>query len=408
MKRKYAGAPSTIKYKRARTRIKRRAIYRKTKYSGKGRRSSRVRSRRGNKRKFIKVPAVDPLQLSSFSKTLGKRPKLSLTRLDKFVKAGTNRNFYRFQGVNAFNSGVAYYAMARTRVNVVPNAGSSEGQPLYLFQLTGLPSNQGVAGPVVGWKMEYRFNGGFVNYDCDFSPVSGQDAAGVSNAQSGWGYENIGLNSTPTPGRFDLFNYVDIRLNCIGAQALPVHYSIDIVKFKEACLMPEWSSQLDNPADVNLQSKQIRQNVFENLNRKQVQNPTIITGTQAPVSKYLQVLHHMEFWIQPSTTLDLDSSVPVNKLIHIFKRIDKLQNYAYQQQAQYVPTRNTGNVGTGYAVNAGTGATTGSVAATVAPEERIFLMVRATCMTLNSSDVTVVPSFDLCLRSCHSANAQVA
>lgn len=402
MKRKSNGsAPSTRLYKKSRARTgvrsKRRSTLSKRRY---GRRMRKPAARRGSKRRFVAVAGQETNhQLSVTKRVLNKRPRVSLTQLNRQSKIAIQKNYYRYQGVQPLNNTGGYFLMDRGRTLIPPANGSAEQQPLWLFQITGLPANQAVTGPSISHKMKYTWTGAGLEPLVQFDTLDGQNAQGATGTNY-WIYENIGVSSSPTPGRADILEYADLRVNCVGANNLPTNWKIDIVSFKFDWLVPEY--QFVTMTGDNDWSA-IRAAVYTQLNRNQVTNPVQIQGKVTPIEKYVKFHHSLSFWQQPSSTDDADVVGP-QKIIKLFKWFNLIQNYAWQQSAIPQDLTNLGTNAGGFAVDQGLG----NVAAMPAPKDRLYLMVRSTNQIFGVYSANTTPSFDVCMRVCHRANAQLS
>ena len=123
----------------------------------KRKRVSRKRGSGGHRRKRARTGHVSMGQsltqgdVQYAKATLGRKPKLSLRSLAKTVRAGVERDVYRFQHMTLYTASQGAYVMARTIYGTPVTLNSTQQMPLYLFDLSALPYNgQGIGSTAAG------------------------------------------------------------------------------------------------------------------------------------------------------------------------------------------------------------------------------------------------------------------
>lgn len=330
---------------------------------------------------------VEPGEYTRKSRRHGRYRKKTLKNLYRIVSTNQQPNWFRFEGINRFNSNVGGFFTLYNHLNTATNV---EYQPLFIADLTSI-SNLNSTGilqePIVMWFATRNNLASPVTYSLTTAP--GTDSTGASSAL--WNKENMsGTNGTiVAPARRGILKYSDIRLMCYGCTQLPVKYDISIVYFPDDIYNPFYGSVLNNGTIVSNSGGQSAV-LMDDLLAPFSYNPLNVQDPK--LRSKCKFLFRESFIIQPGVTTEGDSAVPHFREVKIFKKWDKFCTFDWQDNVNSDPQV------TKFMQQAG------STFPTVEYSKRCFLMVRAISGFTSAAGVptfskTVNPTFDLFIRN---------
>jgi len=332
------------------------------------------------------------------TRKLGHKAKKSMTDVYKRINAALEPAYYRWQRLIGYEVAAGALALARGVVGVPPAAGSEEAMPMFMFNLSAVDRMR--TGLAPGIQCAYQLKKvwpatGVVSPQYSFNFVTGNAPDGTVS-QLPWLRENS--SSTNPQCIRDILEWVDIRMDCIGATTIPTKWEISIVQFKDVTFEPEYqlaNSTLD--IDVMHRERQ-RALLYDAWINPWISHPILLQNPKlnaTVIKQNVKVLFKQSFITQAKESTDLYTSGQ-EKIIKIFKWFNKTQVYEWDE-ANRPPNPQVGGVETmGYAQN-----NPPAIQNDVEPKQRLYLVVKAQCHTVNSATATVCPSFDIVMRKKH-------
>lgn len=315
--------------------------------------------------------------------------------LSKIVKALSQSNFFRLQGVNPFQSSVGYFALVNYWPTIPiptlpPTTTVAQPLPLHMFNLTSSSQSWGDASVQEGvyylTRNHWATGSGYSTpWNYSFNSLNTQQGSGAQTAL-GWVPENV--NQLTANHRFDVLDYVDIRLDLIGPCNYPCKFTVQIVQFTEDHLCPEWPTLVGQEVNLAQKRMQFWDNISEPLisHPLNIGNPTVRGG--------MRVLHREVFQTDPKPLNDAESSGQ-ERFVVIKKHFNRLMDHAWAQ-GQYLPNPVTA---TGVETM-GFKATSNNFTDDVDWTKRLWLMVSAWNPVPSASPPSsnFTPTYDIILR----------
>lgn len=304
------------------------------------------------------------------------KKRTAISRVARIVNSRTEVLKFAWSGLKNFDDH-GYYWMHHYKAVVNPADPNQDEfyMPCYLYDLTACNNAGGAANPMV--NLYFRVNGDAVFYANQHNLNSILD----NNLRT----EGNELTSALTGSRGHI-KWAEIVMNCWGAKAKSVKYTIQVVRFTDEDLAP---SQLIGVGDLTKVNAK-RSAFWQNMLKSYTYNPSAITG--GDYSKRMKVIKHQEFILDPNTTIEEDAD-PAVKNVRIFLNLDRIINFK-----ENTPQETAATLDANTAVNI---TATNTVRPHAKPTHRIYLLVRASNFGLSAENSTNVDngSFDLRVRT---------
>lgn len=332
------------------------------------------------------------------SRKVGKKPKKSMTDLYRRVNAAIEPCYYRWQGVKNYDEAQGFFLLNRLTSGTVPNAGSTEFLPLYMFNLSAIQGNRAGNAPLVnvGYKLKKQWDPvGLSNpfYICN--QILGQNFLGVSGQDH---YTRESASASTVTTKSDVLEWIDIRLDCVGPTAIPTKWVIQLVQFMDAYYTPEYQPNNTSVGGAeHVEKEQARTTLYDSWINPFISHPILLQNPKvSKLAKHAcKVLWQQDFITQPKESTDLFTSGQ-EKIIKIFKWMHRTQDYDWSETGR-MPAVGVGAVETpGFALNTG-----GDFVNDVHYSKKLYLVVKAQSHTVNDSTTAKCPSFDLVIRKKH-------
>lgn len=367
----------------------------------KGKGSSKSKTTRGGARGGVLTGTSGDVQY--MTRKLGRKPKHSLADVYRKINCAVEPCYYRFQGVTEYSTDQGYWLMRRIITGTVPTAGSLESMPLFMFNLSAIVNNRNASGgyaATVGYQLHKSWGTGspIINPQYTFVAQNGQDANAV--ATQVYTIENASADKKNILR--DNLDWVDIRMDCIGPTSIPTEWCIQIVQFKDAVFEPEYT--LQNPTAVNDVSAREteRAQLYDELIQPCIMHPILLTNpkNRASVMSRMKVIYKMKFTTQSKESVDNYQSGQ-ERMIKIFKWMNKPQNYDWREVGRAPQPAVTGQESAGYPQNYGLS----NFMNDVEPSKRVYLMIKAQNQYVGIDTKDKVASFDMVIRKKHSEDS---
>jgi hypothetical protein len=358
----------------------------------------RVEKRKANhkkrpaKGKGTKNANVETGEQSFYSKVDGKPVKKTLANVYKILSANTCRNWYEFNGAGALwgAAGAGYYTLG----NIQSAAGSALSAPLYLFDLSAV--NNWVQGasyaPTVGWR--YYPTNETSSATPNFSTQSYTMPISLVNTQGSTSEKDA------YPGGEDMHVSTQIKMNIVGSLQVPQNVDVMLIKFKKDYLCPDIVNMMGSASSSEAGTSYLSEAkaFYDSLLKPKVSNPILVQDQKH--LKDIKVLKHDKFHFEPRLNTELpstDNATGVNiqwphvKTVSYFERFNKKCDYKWSD---------LGDVALNNSI--ATQMDTGDVRPTVAPKDRIYLLVMGEAFqTFPQFYPAVNASFDLMVKHKH-------
>lgn len=318
----------------------------------------------------------DYTQFSTASLKSGRKKRVNLPSLVKEVRARNETTIFRFQGIKEFDNWGNYWM---SKFNTVDN----NYMPMYCYDLTSI-NNSGRTGPVQAQPFGRFYVEGTTGV-VKFNQVFGQTPAGVGDL--GLQVEKSASTSSTLefPHNKSRLLWNQVSMNLWGAKQKAVKYTVQIVKLDSTLDPWEMGSLISGTNDY-----QKCQAFYQSLIKPLTYNPIATTSTN--LQKYMKVLKTYTTVIQPTSSTENDAD-PHAKILKWFMRWDR--DFNYEHSAKTITGTELFNEPDFAQQRQENTAYTSS-------SQKIFLLVRATCYSLTTTEEsTVSGSFDICVRSCH-------
>jgi len=265
------------------------------------------------------VPYSDPAatgnELSTYSRQVGKYPKLNPARLYKLMQAGMTSAIYRAQGITNFDTNVGYYPLAN-RVNTVVGV-NYVLMPIHMWDLTSFPNTNAAitAGHSFAWD-SLLSSAAVVRNNLPTQNAGGADmSSGQYVPESQAGMSEVS-SSLPNASKA-CHEWSDIKLNLYGARKRGTTFYIDFIRVKDTLAHPLAADGLNRSKKElfrTLQANLVYSNLqtFNNKNLRQVQF----------VKRY-------KFYVPGGSTSDLDLIGKV-KQVKLFLKQGAVYNMAWE------------------------------------------------------------------------------
>lgn len=407
MKRK-AGPSASRPAKRARTRT--RTSSRQMPLAGKRRVRPSMRGSRGFRGKRARsgsgptnAGAGTSGDVQYFSKKMGRKPKNSLSNLAKRVNASIEPCYYRWNYVLGYENPSGALSMQRDIIGTIPTSGASENMPFYIFNLTAIAGNTGGAAIAanVAYRLQKQWVTGPMSPIYNFISQQGLDSNATLGSTT---YQVESGNSATRRLQDDILDWVDIRLDCVGPTAIPTKWWLQLVQFKDPVYTPEYLEPVQSGLSSEAQQREMeRLQLYDTWVQPLITHPILLQNPKIPavVRKQVKILHQVSFITQPKESIDKFQGGQ-EKIIKMFKWLNKSQRYDWSEQGRPPATNANGTEKMGYAAN-----TASFYWNDVEPTKRVYLVVKCQnhtpgAPTTNPTPAEVVGTFDIVIRTKHS------
>jgi len=321
------------------------------------------------------------------------RPLKAAVKLSRLV---SDSRVYRFQNLAPYADPVGAYTMNRWQAsaNNIGAVGSIETMPVYLFELTNIGTNG--QSPYV--QAGYRLNKRWLvanNNDYSFTAVPCQAPAGSTLINPGYYIVEQQASQPNSHIARDMLEWVQIKLDCVSPTGIPCKWSVSLVQFTENYYQPEWI----NNADPDQQ--QARDEFWDNIVQPLIAHPYSVQNTRMHKTG-MKVLKRVAWTTNPKQSIDTYNTGE-EKLVKIFKWMNRAQRYDWSQPGEAPGPSTTGVEQTGFTQNFAV------PEAQVTWKARVYLMV--TCEHFGPMagwnagneirNAATTGSFDLCIRKKH-------
>lgn len=344
---------------------------------------------RGQVGKAVFGGGGDYQQRSVVNLSSGRKPKLTISRLNKDIKNTTEIVTLKWHGVKAFDDNGYYWI--NTGPVVDTGVTTHYQMPCYIFDLTQLPQSTVIPQP---FKRANIVNtAGAVDPDSSPGHVIWSDITGLSITGGSASTANFLVEKKPRSGSTDSqaceksqLLWTQIKMNLWGAKNKAIKYKVELIKILDTQGDPwEYSDYGQHTA---MWQPQLKDLVF---------NPICKSG-QAATSKFIKVLKSYTKVIQPTSSTENDADPHVVTL-KMFNRWNRYLSYV-KNNTSYLNTPNNQLYDVDYVQTAGT-----HLSSETHSKDKIFLLIRAEVYsTQQVPDNTLSPSFDLVVRTCHAPN----
>lgn len=335
------------------------------------------------------------------TRKLGRRPMKSLTDVYRKINVAVEPCYYRWQNLTDYSDDQGAFLMRRViSGGTIPAAGALESMPLFLFNVSCIANNRSGAGGTdvnVAYQLHKSWVTGAVNPQYKFVVQSGNSAAGGGGANK---YTVENANQAFKNLRCDCWDWLDVRMDCIGPTSIPTEWLVQLVQFKDSVFEPEYVVIGGTiPDQDTLSREQERVQLWDSIIQPAIKHPILLSNpkTKSTVGKRMKVLYSMKFVTQPKESIDLYASGQ-EKMVKIFKWMNRLQSYDWREQGRAPQPATSGIESVGYPTNTGDA----NFYNDVAPEKRVYLLVRAQNQYVGIDTKDKVASFDIIIRKKHS------
>jgi len=319
-----------------------------------------------------------------YSASDGTVMKKSLANVYKILEGQTTKNYYEMYAANQL------YSTAGA-LNCISNATTTAGgtQPLLAFELTACPNaiNGTITAP-----------SNVQTVMANSAPVSMATSYGTQTVYPvTFGGFTVAkplalINSTASttiaeayPCEKDRLMWSDIRLQLYGALTVPMTWHVYFVQFKKDYLAP-------NFADTGTNDERAERAAFwQSIVKPLVYNPILVQDQKH--LRDLKIIKHDQFHFSPKLSTEPATGAvayPHVKTVKYFERWNKLCTYAWGDEA---------NVDMGN--NNASQQSIGENRTTVAPKERIYMLLAAEAFTSGGFTNNTNGSADVMIKNCH-------
>jgi len=341
----------------------RRAVPRtRTRFSMKRRYGSRTITRRKRKSSY---QFGNPNQYIRQTHSRGKRLRKNIRGAWKVIKSNTEGNIQGLRQYSAF--GGTGGVLVLKNISPSPSTGPIE-VPLHLYELNASLNDVGgvVTQPTIGWYPSFSNPGitGTLSWSNTFNLVPENTTGSASTYQNG-------------AGKRDMLDWVQAKMLFYAPTTRAARIQVDLVQFTDTRLVPDATT-----------TSAFATAVYQALVKRFTISP-LETGNNE-YSKYLKILDSKTFIMDAKESTD-----PVNtnmREVNLFYRMNRLCRYDWaEDDAMGLLSLNDTQINQG------------DVSTQVHPRARIFLMIRGQSTNAAAYSATIHPSYDLVIRTKHSA-----
>jgi len=315
-------------------------------------------------------------EYSQTSMVYGRKPRNNFAQMSKLVKSNVSTTIFGMRNYSRFGGTFGNIGL----INGQSVQGTALNIPLALFDITSCTND--VAGTISPARTYFRAALGTENStpgNITFYPsgLDGIDNLVQENQPTGTAVtDSLPLNSS-------LIRWVQAKLMFYAPQTLPTKVCVQIVRFKDARLVP-------SHLGVDVKTDAFTIQFYQSLMKKYMLNPIEVSDVQD--ARYLKVIHSHTFILNPK-----DSTEATNtnfKQLDIFEWLNRRANYAWEDK-DLMGMAQSSDFQKNIAQNS----------TTVHPLARTFLMIRAQSGYNSNNagfDFVKQPSFDIVLRTSHT------
>lgn len=319
-------------------------------------------------------------------------------RIDKLVQSEKNTVVFRYNGVTSYSGQKGYYALFNFRNTV----SGSRHIPMHLYDLTAILNNTGTG--QIGAPVGYHMRLGSAN-DLGWKHLRGSTDLGAdfTNNQMQLERGTTAQGEVFNMGAKGFLQWIDIRLVLYCMLTTPTRFTVRLVQFTDQDYVPTQGgvATTDGTTETTITNLDVY-NFYANLTKPYISNP--ILDNYGSGKKYLKTLYKFDKIFQPRATIASDSTTPTSYELRIFKWINKIISYNWDESTRL------NNTTTQQADDAFVREFSSNFLATPKHEKRIFLMIQAQALettgTVNpiDADASAVsngtsPTYDLMIRT---------
>lgn len=315
----------------------------------------------------------------------GRSQPKTLSRLYREVRQKVEPSIFRFGGMNQGPGANGYFWCNKQ----ISGDATFDFLPIYMYDLTAC--NNVVNGVYTSAQPFYRAKCAVADGSIQWDYVNGLTDSGAT----GNTLLNEKLQSTSSlttmPHEKSRLLYSDVRLNLYGARNKAIKWVIQVVKILDDALDP---IPTNAPSSASAPYQwQTKNSFYQGLLKPMTFNPLALTGAEQ-VSRRMKILKTYSTVIQPTSTTESDVN-PHCKILKWFMRWERDLNY--EQRGAILTT------GATFLNEADFAGQTNQVSPYVKPENKIFLLIRASDYTVQDqqNDNLRHGSFDMTIRLKH-------
>lgn len=223
-----------------------------------------------------------------------------------------------------------------------------------------------------------------------FNPLSGfaqSNVSGTLYTGNTWTIEQAPFAPSKLnnmPGGKSFLKYMKLKMLCVSPSARPCKWTINLCQIKDSVLAPDLEGKT-----LATEEQQRRSAFYQSLMNKYAFNPIAEQSTKLLRDNF-KVLKTVEWITNPQSTTDPDNAGH-QKIVDFFYRFDKELDYQWSENSlQTVGWSND------IAINPGVNRNI------VAPDKRIYLMIRCLASPATAHDRTIHGSYSIKLSTGHS------
>lgn len=323
-----------------------------------------------------------------------KMPNTVSTAL-KLTRMQMASTYYMFKAISDYKSNYGEIPLGRFVSGTWGQANSSQSMPAVFFNLTNNVSTTN-AEPSCSIPLKYYISA--TDYTYTFGPRD------YGYQQNGTAKTNMWLveKGSAHQNNAHILDWLNIKLDCVGATTIPTRWSVMIVQFKDRALVPEIL-----PDGSDQQALNHRNMFYENFFRSDLTHPMNMGVPEIDWQNKMRVLYKKNFMIQPKQSVDLHTSGD-ERWIKIFKRLNRTLRYDWADEDPMIATgTGIGNEIPSAWISNTEASTFKEIQKDVDYTKRIYLIVKCNNAYPSATtgrgdgqhgDVKTVGSFDICMR----------
>lgn len=301
---------------------------------------------------------------------LGQKMESNGENAMKLSLAGMDAKILRFQACSDYSAPLGFHTLNRQVLGppLPPQQNAQENMPLIAFNLTAIVNNSTDGNPAVCKRLTKFFREADAPPEWIWTNLDGNLPNGTGGALT-YNNDTTAATGAACTTRFDILEWLDIRMDCVGAQALPTQWEVKIVQFGLESLTPDYQPKIA-PVQADEQNvEHVRKSYWDGEIQPYITHPILPMTNVNSGKEHVKILWKTNFTTQPKDSTDRYQSGN-EKIIKIFQYLNRTSDYGWATDARPPAPGALGQERMGYPQSVN------QLRNDVEPEKRLYLIIK--------------------------------